>query len=107
MVQPPTDNLRIGKNSGAVCDRTHRVGVGQGNFLPELGIHVTAGARCSRQVSFVPKPREPRRKRRDPERTDPEFQLDHYRLLFEATVDYAMFHLSLSGMIQTTLVPLD
>ena len=45
--------------------------------------------------------REPRRKRREPDRADQEFQVEHYRLLFEETVDYAVFHLTLDGTIQT------
>jgi PAS domain S-box-containing protein len=49
----------------------------------------------------VPKPRELRRKRREPEQAGQEFQAEQYRLLFEATVDYAVFHLSPSGIIQT------
>ncbi len=96
-----TRHRRIEQNSFPVCDRTHRISVGHANFLPELGIHVTARLTLPRQLSSVPKSREPRRKRRELERAGQEFQVEQYRLLFEATVDYAVFHLSLSGTIQT------
>lgn len=69
--------------------------------MPDLGIHVTARRLLSPQVDFVPKSTDTRRKRRVPERADQEFPVEQYRLLFEATVDYAMFHLSPGGIIQT------
>jgi two-component system, cell cycle sensor histidine kinase and response regulator CckA len=69
--------------------------------LPGLGIHVTAAGSLTCQLSSVPRSREPRRKRPEPAEPIRDNQVERYRLLLESTVDYAVFHLSVSGIIET------
>jgi two-component system cell cycle sensor histidine kinase/response regulator CckA len=69
--------------------------------LPELGIHITAAGHLTCHLITVPRSREPRRERRKPEQPNQDSQVERYRLLLETTVDYAVFHLSLSGIIET------
>jgi two-component system, cell cycle sensor histidine kinase and response regulator CckA len=49
----------------------------------------------------VPKSREPRRERQKPDEPIQDYEVERYRLLLGSMVDYAVFHLTTSGIIET------